>query len=49
MIESFDLTLEGLMRDGAPIAADSVAARNWFIVSRHEEEMKREHKGAECP
>ena len=49
MIESFDLTLEGLMRDGAPIAADSVAARNWFIVGRHEEEMKREHKGAECP
>lgn len=35
MIESFDLTLAGLMRDGAPIAADSVAARNWFIIQKH--------------
>ena len=34
MIESFDLTLEGLMRDGCPIAADTVAARNGFIVKK---------------
>lgn len=49
MIESFDLTLEGLMRDGCPIAADSVAARNRFIVERHNRDTNREHKGAGCP
>ncbi|MBE6725170.1 MAG: HD domain-containing protein [Ruminococcaceae bacterium] len=41
MIESFDLTIEGLIRDGAPIAADSVAARNWFILRKHRDDEKR--------
>ena len=39
MIESFDLTLDGLVRDGAPIASDTVAARNDFIVRRRRKEI----------
>ena len=41
MIESFDLTIGGLIRDGAPIASDSVAARNWFILRKHRDDQKR--------
>ena len=41
MIESFDLTMEALMRDGAPIAADSVAARNGFILRKSRDHTKR--------
>ena len=34
MIESFDLTVAGLLRDGVPIAPETVAARNSFIVKK---------------
>ena len=43
MIESFDLTVEGLLRENRPIAADTVAARNDFIIRKHKHEpLKRE-------
>ena len=44
MIESFDLTIGGLLRDGAPIAGDTVAARNDFILKRH---LRRTERNAE--
>ena len=49
MIESFDLTVEGLLRDGAPIAADSVAARNWFILRKAQRRTETLNKGADRP
>ena len=41
MIESFDLTLAGLIRDGLPIAADSVAARNDRLLKLHLRKTER--------
>ena len=35
MIESFDATIRGLLKDGAPIAADTVAARNDYILRKN--------------
>ncbi len=33
LIRSFDMTLAGLIEDGAPVSDDTFAARNWLIVN----------------
>ena len=34
LIRSFDMTITGLLEDGAPISDDTLAARNFLIVNR---------------
>ena len=33
LLRSFDMTLSGLIEDGAPVSNDTFAARNWLIVN----------------
>ena len=35
LIRSFDMTLAGLIEDGAPVSDDTFSARNWLIVNRN--------------
>lgn len=34
LIVSFDMTIQGLLEDGAPISEDTVLARNWLLLQR---------------
>jgi HD superfamily phosphohydrolase YqeK len=36
MIRSFDFTIAQLIEAGQPVAAESVAARNEFLIKRHD-------------
>ena len=38
LIVSFDMTVQGLLEDGAPISEDTVLARNWLLLQRRRDE-----------
>ena len=45
MIESFDLTIAGLIGDGLPIAPETVAARNSFLLKKNRQASRSATEG----